>query len=287
MPKWHVEGEGNKAILHLGGNWLALKTGMCASTDIRRIVELLRACSQVRFDASRLGAWDSGLAAFIQGLEDEVTYLDKHVAFDLSGLPESLRRLLVLERGEPAAPSPDNNPARSAFIERVELLSLRLGSAFRSIEDLVGLIVLSIKPAFTKRLYARAADVRLLLHECGSRALGIVALVSSLIGAILAFVGAVQLRRFGAEIYVANLVGVAVVREMAAVMTAIVMTGRTGGAYAAQIATMQGDEEIDALQALGVPIDQFVIFPRVAALVVMMPLLYFYACFAGFSAAWW
>ncbi len=106
-------------------------------------------------------------------------------------------------------------------------------------------------------------------------------MVNLLVGAILAFVGSVQFRRFGAEIYVADLVGVAVVREMAAVMTAIVMAGRTGGAYAAQIATMQGDEELDALQALGVPLHQYIVFPRVAALVAMMPVLYFYGCFVG------
>jgi phospholipid/cholesterol/gamma-HCH transport system permease protein len=101
------------------------------------------------------------------------------------------------------------------------------------------------------------------------------------VGGILAFVGAVQLRRFGAQIFVADLVGIAMAREMAAMMTAIVMAGRTGGAYAAQIATMQGNEEIDALKALGIPVFDYLVLPRIIALVAMMPLLYLYACAVG------
>ena len=95
------------------------------------------------------------------------------------------------------------------------------------------------------------------------------------------FVGAVELRQFGAQIYVADLVGIALVRELAAVMTAIVMAGRTGGAFAAHIATMQGNEEIDALEVFGIPVFDYLVLPRVAALVGMLPLLYFYACAVG------
>ena len=119
------------------------------------------------------------------------------------------------------------------------------------------------------------------MRDAGLAALAIVAIVNGLVGAILAFVGAVQLRRFGAGIYVADLIGIATTREMAAVMTAIVMAGRTGGAYAAQLATMQGNEEIDALKVLGIPIFDFLVLPRLTALVAMMPLLYLYACAIG------
>jgi len=108
-----------------------------------------------------------------------------------------------------------------------------------------------------------------------------VALVNVLVGGILAFVGAIELRRFGADIYIANLVGIAQVREMAAVMTAIVMAGRTGGAYAAEIASMQGSNELDALSVLGVPIQDYLILPRVLALTLMTPLLYLYGSCVG------
>src|SRR3546814_4809701 len=118
----------------------------------------------------------------------------------------------------------------------------------------------------------RATDVWQLVREAGPGALAIVAIVNVLVGGILAFVGAVQLRRFGAEIYVADLVGIAMVREMAVVMTAIVMAGRTGGAYAAHIATLQANPAIDALQASGIPVYAITVLPPVAALAFMLTL---------------
>ncbi len=109
----------------------------------------------------------------------------------------------------------------------------------------------------------------------------IVSLISFLIGMIFAFVGVMQLNSFGAGIYTANLVSIAMVREMAPIMTAIIMAGRTGAAYAAQIGTMKVNEEIDALTTLGInPVD-FLVTPRVIALVVMMPLLTMYGSLLG------
>ena len=111
--------------------------------------------------------------------------------------------------------------------------------------------------------------------------LPIVTLISVLIGLILAFVGAVQLEMFGAQIYVANLVGLGMAREMGAMMTGIIMAGRTGAAFAAQIGTMQVNEEIDALQTMGISPMDFLVMPRMIALIVMMPLLCLYANFMG------
>jgi phospholipid/cholesterol/gamma-HCH transport system permease protein len=146
---------------------------------------------------------------------------------------------------------------------------------------LVGDTVLRGFALLSGRARTRVIDVLQMMRDAGAGALGIVTIVNGLVGAILAFVGAVQLRRFGADIFVADLVGIALVREMAAVMTAIVMAGRTGGAYAAQIATMQGNEEIDALQAFGIPVFDYLVMPRIIALIAMLPLLYIYACAVG------
>jgi phospholipid/cholesterol/gamma-HCH transport system permease protein len=122
--------------------------------------------------------------------------------------------------------------------------------------------------------------VRVLL-QCGGQALVIVTIVNMLVGAILAFVGALQLVKFGAGIYVADLVGISVTREMAAVMTGVVMSGRSGAAFAAELATMQANEEVDALVVLGHSPSAYLVLPRVLALTLMMPLLYFYGCAAG------
>ena len=125
------------------------------------------------------------------------------------------------------------------------------------------------------------SDFVRVLMQCGGQALLIVIVVNVLVGAILAFVGAVQLVKFGAGIYVADLVGIAVAREMAAVMTAVVMAGRTGASFAAELATMQANEEVDALVVLGRDPSGYLVLPRVLALTLMMPLLYYYGCTAG------
>ena len=135
--------------------------------------------------------------------------------------------------------------------------------------------------ALAARARIRAVDLLANIRNAGPEALAIVGTVNFLIGAILAFVGAVQLRKFAADIFVADLVGIAVVREMAAVMTAIIMSGRTGGAYAARIATMRGNEELDALAVVGIPVTDYIVLPSVLALAITMPLLYLYGALLG------
>jgi len=115
------------------------------------------------------------------------------------------------------------------------------------------------------------------IEECGPNALPIVTLISFLVGLILAFMGAVQLRTFGAQVYVADLVAIAATREMGCLMTGIIMAGRTGAAFAAQLGTMRVNEEIDALITMGIPPMDFLVLPRMLALVVMMPLLTVYS----------
>jgi len=128
------------------------------------------------------------------------------------------------------------------------------------------------------RARIRRREMLDVLAESSSRALLIVGVINILMGNILAFVGAVQLKPFGAGIYVANLVGIASARELTPILTAIVLAGRTGASFAAQIATMQGNEEIDALTTLGVSPVEFLVLPRAVALSLLMPLLYVYGC---------
>jgi phospholipid/cholesterol/gamma-HCH transport system permease protein len=145
----------------------------------------------------------------------------------------------------------------------------------------LGEVVLALLAGLSGRWRFRWQDFLRVLADCSARALLIVAIVNFLVGAILAFVGAVQLVKFGAGIFVADLVAIAVAREMAAVITGVVMCGRTGAAFAAELATMQANEEIDALEVLGLPAIDHLVTPRVLALVAMMPLLYVYGCVAG------
>ena len=144
-----------------------------------------------------------------------------------------------------------------------------------------GQVLLSAAAGAAGRWRFRAKDLGRVTADCSARAVPIVTVVNVLVGAILAFVGAVQLVKFGAGIYVADLVGIAVAREMAAIITAVVMAGRTGAAFAAELATMQANEEVDALEVLGLSPVDFLVLPRVLALLLMMPLLYVYGCITG------
>jgi len=146
---------------------------------------------------------------------------------------------------------------------------------------LFGAVLLATARGLRSGWRFRRQDYLRVLADASARATLIVLVVNVLVGAIIAFVGAVQLMKFGAGIYVADLVAIAVSREMAAVITAVVMSGRTGAAFAAELATMQTNEEIDALEVLGLDAVDFLVVPRVLALVLMLPLLYLFGCVGG------
>jgi phospholipid/cholesterol/gamma-HCH transport system permease protein len=147
--------------------------------------------------------------------------------------------------------------------------------------EFIGASTMAMVRFFLGKAQFRRSDLGLIIQDCGAQALPIVSLISLLVGLILAFVGAVQLKLFGAQIYVADMVGIAMVREMGAMMTGIIMAGRTGAAFAAQLGTMQVNEEIDALTTMGISPMEFLVLPRMLALILMMPLLCLYANLMG------
>jgi phospholipid/cholesterol/gamma-HCH transport system permease protein len=279
-PEWHLSREDSRVELRLTGDWIADETGVRGAAEVRRIVDETGDMT-LRIDTSGIGHWDSALVAFLKALrETSGTQRERMTRVDETGLPEAAKRLLALACGGRSEPTSAKPPPPS--------LATRVGEAFygccsEAAEDLalVGETALRSGAAVARHTRTRGTDVWQQVREAGAGALAIVAIVNGLVGAIIAFVGAVQLRRFGAGIYVADLVGIGLVRELAAIMTAIVMAGRTGGAYAAHLATMQGNEEIDALEVFGIPVYDFLILPRVTALVCMMPVLYIYACAVG------
>jgi phospholipid/cholesterol/gamma-HCH transport system permease protein len=282
-PAWQVACQQQEAILTLSGNWLVHESGLRSIDELQAVTDAIGPCPRVRFSTGDLGRWDSALVAFIWSLQDSIRPGGRALELDLSGLPEALRRLLALTRVEHEQPTADHAVTHGDIRERIGVWVLRGWSGLTGMTELLGATVLSIAPLLRGRSGTRFGDVIVEMHNGGIRAIGIIAVVNSLVGAILAFVGAVQLQRFGAGGYIADLVGIAVVREMAPIMTAIVMAGRTGGAYAAQIAMMQGNEEIDALHVTSIsPID-YLVLPRMTALITMMPFLYAYACFVGIA----
>jgi phospholipid/cholesterol/gamma-HCH transport system permease protein len=230
----------------------------------------------LQFDTVKLGHWDSGLIAVLAGLREAAN--KGGVLFDEEGLPGPARRLLQL-LSNPAAKARPQPP--TPLLDRVGLRAIAAWAEGLECAALVGNMLLRGAAALSGRAAIRTSDLVEAMYDAGLAALPIVTIVSLLVGGILAFIGATELTKFGAGVYVADLVGIGMVREMAAMMTAIIMAGRTGGAYAANIASMESGEEIDALRAMGIPVFDYLILPKVVALSAMMPILYLYGCLIG------
>ncbi len=270
---WTSDVDGGIARVALSGDWIARTDGVDFAAA-RRVIK--PGVKSVQFDTVKLGRWDSGLIAFLVNLRDAAGA--DGVAFDEGGLPRAAQRLLEL-LSAPGAKSPRRSPTTA--LDRIGLWAIGVRGESVQVSALVGDAVLRGALALVGRSGMRAKDLIEAMYDAGVGALSIVALVGLLVGGILAFIGASELSKFGAGVYVANLVAVGMVREMAALVTAIIMAGRTGGAYAAQIAAMEGAQEIDALRALGIPVFDYLILPKVLALSAMMPILYLYGCMIG------
>lgn len=263
--------------IHLTGDWRVGQPPPSAEDTNAQIDTI--AARTVAFDTSQLTGWDSTLLTYLTAVINHCSR--RSISVDRRGLPEGVNRLLSL-----AAAVPERKGARRESIRQPVLFRIgeRAVGLFRSAADLLGFVG-EVSVALIRCLQGKASfrrsDLWVTIQECGAQALPIVTLISMLVGLILAFVGAVQLRVFGAEIFVASLVGIAMVRVMGAVMTGVIMAGRTGARFAAEIGTMQVNEEIDALVTLGVSPVEFLVLPRVLALTIMMPLLCLYADVMG------
>ena len=262
----------------LEGSW-RISHGLLSLQEVTQEIESNPGVRRLGFDSQRLTEWDSNLVAFVLKVVDYCSQKKIDVAMD--GLPEGVVKLLALATAVPEQKDARKATARIPLLARIGGQTVAFGSALAEMVGFLGAIFLAFLKLFAGKARFRGVDLVLFIQECGVQALPIVSLISILVGLILAFVGAVQLRMFGAQIYVADLVGIGMTREMGAMMSAIVMAGRTGAAYAAQLGTMQVNEEIDALQTLGLSPVEFLVLPRTLALILMMPLLCLYADFMG------
>jgi len=262
----------------LSGDWMLGSALPNVDPVLAKLSATLRPAA-IRFDATALGDWDTGLVAALVAIRRGAEAND--VLLDDGGLPDGARQLVALAFAVKEREGARRLRKDQGFLEVVGEKILRVVERSRDLLGFVGELVLSFGRLFRGKATYLRSDLTQHIQEAGAEALPIVSLISFLIGMIFAFVGVMQLNNFGAGIYTADLVAVAMVREMAPIMTAIIMAGRTGAAYAAQIGTMKVNEEVDALTTLGMhPID-FLVTPRVLALVVMMPLLTMYGSLMG------
>lgn len=265
--------DGGLPILELAGEWRrggaeVIVTGEAPDHPV------------ARYQTEALGFFDSTLPAFL------LAHLRSHESGDdklppLDGLPANLRGLLELALAVPEEIVDAHGSAKEPAMARVGTLSLKAWASTLAVLEFVGQCTLSLGRFFTGRARFRSKDLWVCVQECGAEALPIVTLISFLIGMILAFVGNAQLTNFGANLLVADLVAIAMVREMGVVMTAIIMSGRTGAAFAAHISSMKSNEEIDALRTSGFDPFDFLVLPRLLALLLMMPLLTIYSNVVG------
>ena len=277
-PSVELRETGEAIVLRLGGAW-RLGRNRPATTSVEERLRHAPPPARLLVDGAGITDWDSTLLMVLLRLARLCA--ERGVAFGTRGLPEGVERLIQIARAVPPPTEFQTSAAAPGPLERLGASAMTIWRDVLLFLDFVGEVVLALGRFLRGRSRYRKADLLLLVQQAGVDALGIVTLITFLVGLILAFIGAVQLQTFGAEIYIADLVGIAMVRQMGGLMTAIILAGRTGAAFAAQLGAMNANEEIDALRTLGVsPID-FLVVPRILALVLMMPVLTVYAMLMG------
>lgn len=287
-----ISGDGNAVVARLSGDW-DIHAGFPSA---EALLEKLPANPPARlvFDCAALGRYDSSLPAFLLALFQAGEARD--LAPDTASLPPRLARLLALAASRPktlpaaAARVATTPAARAAARQRLAGAPLleRLGAwgvasvrSWGKALDFTGQTARALGKLARGRARTRFRECWFFTQACGADALPIVALISFLTGLILAYVGCLQMRQVGATMYVPAMVSLTMMREMGALMAAVILCGRTATAYAAQLGSMQVSEEIAALRVLGVPPVEYLVLPRIIALVLTLPVLTLYANFCG------
>jgi len=269
--------QGDAWVLELGGAWRGHRGALpdLPAPDL---------AGPVAVTATALQSWDAVLAGRLwQQLEP---LMRRAVSVDLNGLPQGLQEVLALalNAAPPATDTPDPQPPGP--VTRVGARALGAWDTRRESLSFVGEVLLSLGRWLRGASDMRTSDLMWQIEQTGPRSLPIVSLVCFLVGLIVAYMGAAQLQRFGAQTYIADLVTVGVVREVAALLVGIVLAGRVGAAFAAQIGSMRANEEIDALTTLGVNPFDFLVLPRVLALLIVGPMLTALGAVVGMAVGW-
>ena len=273
-------GEARDLTVNLIGDWILGQSVPPWEKVQASLLDALECSRTLRFDCTRLHQWDSQLLSYLLKI---LELSEAHgVSVERDGLPYGVRGMLNLalsipERQDTGRSKPESN----GFLHTIGDRTLKGLKDFMDLAEFLGELTVALGRFIRGKARFRSEDLWSLITACGPRALPIISLISLLVGMILAFVGAVQLKLFGAQIFIADLVGLGMAREMGAMMTAILMSGRTGAAFAAELGSMTVNDEIDALKTSGFSPMEFLVLPRVLALFLMIPLLCLYADIVG------
>ncbi|MDX2433676.1 MAG: MlaE family lipid ABC transporter permease subunit, partial [Desulfobacterales bacterium] len=262
----------------ISGTW-KISSKLPAPEEVLNQLETDPRIKNIIINASDLKGWDTTFLTFINAISKECQ--KENIRFEIQELPKGAKRLLRIASAVSEQKDAYQKRKRKSFLYMVGDSAVVFGTSIVDVVSFIGEASQAVVRFFFGKARFRRIDFLIYIEDCGAQSLPIVTLISLLVGLILAFVGAVQLKMFGAQIYVANLVAIAMVREMGALMTGIIMAGRIGAAYAAQLGTMQVNEEIDALNTMGISPMDFLVLPRLFALALMMPLLTLYSDLLG------
>jgi len=265
-------------LVRLMGDW-KIGNPLPSADEVGRKLTAGAGVRRVGFDTSELKAWDSGLLTFLIKVRESCS--QNKIQLEAEGLPEGVRELLKLASAVAERKGARKEVKREPFLYLVGARAIDFYRSTIEMVSFIGAATITFAKFLVGKATFRRVDLFLLLQECGAQALPVVSLISILLGLILAFVGAIQLKMFGAQIFVADVVAIGMVRVLGAIMTGIIMAGRTGAAFAAQLGTMEVNEEIDALKTLGISPMEFLVLPRMIALIIMMPLLCVYSDLLG------
>ena len=265
-------------LVRLAGDWV-LRAGMTSAQAIFDDLDAGTKPERLVVDLSGVGRWDSALVSVLVNLRRGCEA--RSIQMEPRDMPDGVRRLVGLAVAVPERAGAKRSEKPPAFLVSTGEQALDAVRSSGEMLEFLGEALIALGNAVRGRARFRTSDVLLVLQECGPQALPIVTLISFLVGMILAFVGLVQLEQFGADIFVANLVAVAMTREMGGMMTAIIMAGRTGAAFAAQLGTMNVNDEIAAYRTIGIPPNELLVLPRMLALIFAVPLLTIYANVVG------
>ncbi len=265
-------------VVRLAGHW-SLRAGLPSTRPIEDALARGPKPAAVVFDAKNLAAWDTAAVTVVERIGRLCQRGGVQVRRD--ALPDGLKRILALADAVPEKEGARPADTAPSLLVRLGTWAVGASAGARVAVAFVGEATLSFGRLLRGQANFRGRDLALVIQDCGVDALPIVTLINFLVGLIIAFVGAIQLQKFGAGIYVADLVAIATVRELGCIMTGIIMAGRTGSGFAAELGTMNVNQEIEALSTMGVPPMDFLVLPRMLALSLMMPLLCCYADFIG------
>ena len=276
---WIREGtKDGRLVLAAGGDWT-----VAGAAALEGLVEGLEpgATRDVAFDLSEISALDTAGVWLLRQAAHRYEAAGASVAWD--GVAERFRPLFELvEENEGRKPErPPRFNAVAAAIARLGRNSIEAGEETVALTAFIGQTTITGLRALLRPGRFRLVSLTNQIEQTGLNAMPIVGLMAFLIGIVLAYQGAVQLRNFGAEIYTIDMLAITIPREIGVLLTAIMVAGRSGSAFTAQIGTMKVNEEIAAMQALGLDPMEILVLPRINALIVTLPILTLFSVFVG------